>query len=90
MSKKNRPNPPRVLGPAPTPPQPPAAPVPPPPQPVVHGDCFAAFMNEAMSINNEIVARREFDREVVLFLNEKGLLVEWEAWRTEQKAKKKG
>lgn len=52
-----------------------------PPPPVLHGDVFRTFVDEARSIGNEVVARREFDLDVVEYLRSKGLFDEWCAWR---------
>jgi hypothetical protein len=71
MSKKNRPSkaPARTAQNAPV------------PKPVVHGDVFRTFVAEAQSIGNEVVARREYDADVVEYLKEKGLFEEWARWR---------
>ncbi len=66
MSKKKRPKKPLAA---------------PPQVPVMHGKLFATFLQEASSIGNECEARRAFDREVGLFLAERGLTAEFEAWR---------
>jgi len=50
------------------------------PRPVVHGDCFRTFIAEAQSIGNEVVARREYDADVVEYLKEKGLFEDWARW----------
>lgn len=71
MSKKKRPNK------APSHPTPSSQPL-----PVVHGDCFRTFLDEARSIGNEVVARREFCADVVEYLQQKGLFDEWSEWRT--------
>ena len=67
MSRKKRPN--KV--------QAPAAPV----MPVLHGDCFRTFLDEARSIGSEVMARREYDADVVEYLKQKGLFEEWGRWR---------
>lgn len=61
-----------------------AAPVPTPP--VVHGDCFRAFIDEARSIGNECMARREYDNDVVEYLKQKGLFEDWATWREAKRA----
>lgn len=49
--------------------------------PILHGDCFRTFLEEATSIGNEVAARREFCADVVEYLTQKGLIDEWSAWR---------
>lgn len=84
MKKKTRPNAPaRALG-----PQPADAPPPPPPQPVMHGSCFATFMQEAMSMNNEVIARREYDKDVGEYLVSKGLAADFNVWRDSKRQQK--
>lgn len=56
--------------------------------PVVHGDCFRTFLDEARSIGNEVVARRQFDADVVEYLTQKGLFDEWSKWREAKHAPK--
>ncbi len=73
MSKKKSPNSVAARG---TPPKAAA------PAPVAHGDCFRTFIDEARSIGNECVSRRQFDEDVVEFLKEKGMFADWAAWRT--------
>lgn len=51
------------------------------PRVVAHGDVFRAFLDEARSIGNECGERRVFDAQVVEFLESKGLMAEWAAWR---------
>jgi hypothetical protein len=51
------------------------------PRPVVHGDAFRTFIAEAQSIGNEVAARREYDADVVEYLEEKGLFEDWARWR---------
>ena len=58
------------------------------PLPVVHGDCFRTFLDEARSIGNECTARREYDADVVEYLQQKGLMDEWAAWREAKRAPK--
>lgn len=58
------------------------------PLPVVHGDCFRTFLDEARSIGNEVQARREFDADVAEYLQQKGLMDEWSKWREEKHAPK--
>lgn len=58
-----------------------------PPKPVVHGNVFATFMQEAQSIGNEVEARRALQNEVAKFLAEKNLAEEFEAWRKERAPK---
>lgn len=48
---------------------------------VTHGDVFRAFLDEARSVGNECSERRVFDAQVVEFLESKGLMDEWAAWR---------
>jgi hypothetical protein len=59
-----------------------------PPAPVLAGDVFRAFVDEARSIGNEVAARRLYDEDVVAFLREKGLYDEWAAWRQAKRAPK--
>lgn len=73
MSKKKRP--PKVSAPS----APPA---------VLHGSAFVTMIDEARSLCNEVVARREFDADVVEFLRSKGLFDEWGAWRDAKRAPK--
>lgn len=54
--------------------------------PVMNGDCFATFLKEAQSIGSEVVARREFDADIIVFLTEKGLLEEWTARRAAKRS----
>ena len=75
MTKKNRPNKAPVKAGA-------------QPQPVAHGDCFRTFIDEARSIGNECMARREWDDDAVEFLKAKGLFEEWCAWRDKKRAPK--
>lgn len=49
--------------------------------PVLAGDCFRTFLDEAVSIGNECRARREFDADVVEYLQHKGLFDDWAKWR---------
>lgn len=49
--------------------------------PVLHGDTFRSFLDEARSIGNEVVARREYDADVVEYLTQKGQMEEWTKWR---------
>lgn len=56
--------------------------------PVLHGDTFRAFLDEARSIGNECDARRKYDADVVEYLKEKGLFEEWAAWREAKHAPK--
>lgn len=58
-----------------------------PPKPVVHGNVFATFMQEAQSLGNEVAARRELQNEVAKFLAEKELAEEFEIWRKERAPK---
>ncbi len=58
------------------------------PLPVLHGNAFATFLQEAHSLGNEVVARREFDADIVEYLKQKGLLEEWGAWREQKRAPK--
>lgn len=58
------------------------------PKPVLHGDCFRAFLDEARSIGNEVAARREYDEDVAVFLRERGLFDEWATWRAKKRAPK--
>ena len=74
MSKTKRPN-----KPAPKTPEKPS---------VLHGDCFRTFLSEAISIGNEVEARRVYDADVGVYLAEKGLLEEFGAWRTAKHAPK--
>lgn len=53
----------------------------PPKLPVLHGTCFTTFIDEAHSLGNEVMARREFCADVVEYLKQKGLMDEWGAWR---------
>lgn len=72
MSKKKRPQkvqPPKVAA----------------PLPVVQGDCFRTFLDEARSIGNECMARREYDTDVVEYLTQKGLMDEWASWRAQKR-----
>lgn len=55
--------------------------VPTPPSPVLQGDCFRTFLDEARSIGNEVVARRAFAAEIGEYLAKKGLVEDFEAWR---------
>jgi hypothetical protein len=55
--------------------------------PVTYGDVFAAFVREAQSIGAEVEARRAFQNELAEFMTEKGLAVEFEAWRVARSAK---
>lgn len=48
--------------------------------PVLQGDCFRTFLDEARSIGNEVAARRQFAADVIEFLRGKGLIDEWDAW----------
>lgn len=74
MSRKKHPNPPPVK---------PAGPL-----PVLHGNVFATFLQEAQSVGNEVVARREYDSDVAEYLTQKGLMQEWTAWREAKRASK--
>jgi urease alpha subunit len=74
MSRKNRPNSPKNQNATPTP----AAPA---PQPVVYGNVFATFLDEATKIGNEVMARRQTERDVADFLKMKNLIEEFDAWR---------
>lgn len=69
MSKKNRPNKAPVQNAAPA------------PQPVMPGNVFVAFLREATSLGNEVEARRSFDNDVGVYLAEKRLVEDFEAWR---------
>ncbi len=51
------------------------------PPPVLQGNCFATFLDEARSIGNECNARRAFDAEVIEYLEHKGLTDDWSKWR---------
>lgn len=73
MSRKNRPNKqPAKLGPQPASVQ---------PQPITYGNVFAAFVQEAQSIGNEIDSRRRFGKDVEDYLKVKGLVDDFVAWR---------
>lgn len=50
---------------------------------VTQGNVFATFVHEAQQIGQEVVARRAFDDDVSEFLKEKGLVEEFEAWRSD-------
>ena len=50
------------------------------PQPIVQGDCFRTFLDEARSIGNEVAARRAYDAQVDAFLTERGLVEDFKAW----------
>ncbi len=50
--------------------------------PVLHGDCFRTFLDEARSIGNEVASRRVYDADVAAYLTEKGLVEEFSAWLT--------
>lgn len=76
MSRKNRPN--TVQ------PQKPSA----GPLPVLHGQAFVTFLDEARSIGNEVTARRAFDADVAEYLKQKGLIEEFQAWREQKNAPK--
>ena len=56
--------------------------------PVVHGEAFATFLKEAQSLGNEVVARRAFADEVSGYLREKGLVEDFEGWRTTRSGKR--
>lgn len=56
--------------------------------PVIHGDCFRTFIDEASSLGNEVMARRQFDADVAEYLKQKGLLEEWGAWREAKRTPK--
>lgn len=58
------------------------------PLPVLHGNVFATFLQEAQSIGNECVARRAYDADVAEYLTQKGLFEEWVAWREAKRAPK--
>lgn len=73
MSKKKRPN-------QATPAQRPTA------LPVLHGNVFSTFVSEAQSLGNEVMARREYDADVVEYLSQKGLMDEWSKWREAKRA----
>lgn len=60
------------------------------PLPVLHGDAFRTFLDEARSIGNEVMARREFDADVVEYLKQKGLVDEWAKWREAKRAPQQG
>ena len=77
MSRKKRPN-----SPSPTPPAPAG------PLPVLNGNCFATFIDEARSIGNEVAARRQFDADIMEYLKQKSLLEEWSAWYDARRAPK--
>lgn len=49
--------------------------------PVLHGRAFTTFIEEAMSLGNEVTVRRAYDADVAEYLKQKGLLEEWDAWR---------
>lgn len=53
---------------------------------VTHGNVFAAFVDEAKQIGEEVAARRAFQEEVGAFITEKGLTAQFEAWRAARKA----
>lgn len=61
--------------------QTPAAPV-----PVTQGNVFATFIEEARSIGAEVTARRALHNEVAAFLQSKGLIEEFEAFRKARQA----
>jgi hypothetical protein len=48
--------------------------------PVLQGNVFATFLQEAQSIGNEVEARRKMQNEMGAFLAEKGLVDEFNAW----------
>ena len=77
MSKKKRPN--KVTTPVA---------VAPPKKPVLEGDVFVRFIDEARSIGNEVAARRQYEDDVVAYLTTKGLFQEWSAWRAAKYAPK--
>jgi hypothetical protein len=54
--------------------------------PVTHGNVFAAFVDEAKQIGEEVAARRSFQEAVGAFLTEQGLVAQFEAWRAARKA----
>jgi hypothetical protein len=51
------------------------------PSPVVQGKVFATFLDEAQKIGNELNARRAMQNEIGVYLAEKGLVSDFEAWR---------
>jgi hypothetical protein len=55
---------------------------------VLHGDCFHTFVAEATSLGNEVVARRQYDEDVVEYLQSKGLFDDWSAWRAAKRTPK--
>lgn len=59
-----------------------------PPPPVLHGDCFHTFITEAAQIGNEVTARREFDRDVGEYLEQKGLTADFNAYRAAKRTPK--
>lgn len=58
-------------------------------QPVLVKDLFAAFLDVARSIGNEVQARRTFDADVGVYITEKGLVDDFNTWR-EARAKEAG
>jgi hypothetical protein len=54
--------------------------------PVTHGDCFRTFIDEATKIGNEVMARRQFDADVIEYLTQKGLMNEWSQWLDAKRA----
>lgn len=56
-------------------------------QPVLVKDVFATFLDVARSIGNEVQARRAFDSEVGVYVTEKGLVDDFNAWREARAAK---
>jgi hypothetical protein len=55
--------------------------------PVLHGDTFRAFIDEARSIGNEVAARRQLHADMMEFLGELGYVESWDAWYAKKRAK---
>lgn len=55
----------------------------------MHGDTFAAFIREATSMSNEVVARRDFDNDVGEYLAAKNLTEDFNTWLEAKRAPKK-
>lgn len=58
------------------------------PPPVLHGSVFHTFIREAMSIGNEVAARRHSETDVEAYLKQKGLLEECRQWCEARRAPK--